>query len=382
MSVVLGSNDLDSLRARLDELEAAVPILEAEVRNLRGERSQRRGRVGRKQSMELGEASEAVSRRRMLGMLKGAAAAGAGLAVIGTSKQAYADAIGLGTADLHALQIGGANTNSAGTTSLTGSLPSDAAMFRARHNGSSGGPDALVGGQGSSSSGVTGGSGVFGFAFAAAASGVRGFHVNAGVGVLGASNAGPAVRVADRVDGFGGPPTIPMPPTTGTWATGSLVNSAGQLWYCYLAGVGSASKWARLSSTFVPLTPTRVYDSRVGAPLPTGILSAGANRLISVADGRDGAGAVATANLVPAGATAVTANVTVTGTASGFGYLAINPGGNTVEGASTINWSAAGQTLANGVTLTLNASRQLTVICNGIAGASTHFIVDVSGYYL
>ena len=63
-----------------------------------------------------------------------------------------------------------------------------------------------------------------------------------------------------------------------------------------------------------------------------------------------------------------------------FGHLAIDPGGNTVEGASTINWSAAGLTIANGVTLTLNATRQLTVICNG--GGSTHFIIDIAGYYL
>ena len=115
--------------------------------------------------------------------------------------------------------------------------------------------------------------------------------------------------------------------------------------------------------------------------MPTpGLLSTGQNRLVSVADGRDNNGTVTTPNLVPAGATAVTANVTVTGTTGTFGYLAINPGGNTVEGASTINWFGAGQTLANGVGLTLNATRQITVICNG--GGGTHFIIDISGYYL
>lgn len=71
--------------------------------------------------------------------------------------------------------------------------------------------------------------------------------------------------------------------------------------------------------------------------------------------------------------------MTVTGTTGGFGYLAINPGGNTVEGASTINWFGAGQSLANGVALSLNGSRQVTVICNG--GGNTHFIIDVAGYF-
>ena len=74
------------------------------------------------------------------------------------------------------------------------------------------------------------------------------------------------------------------------------------------------------------------------------------------------------------------ANVTVVGTASG-GYLAVNPGGVTAVTASTINWSAAGQILANGITLTLNASRQVTVVCGG-GGAATDYIIDVLGYYL
>ena len=52
----------------------------------------------------------------------------------------------------------------------------------------------------------------------------------------------------------------------------------------------------------------------------------------------------------------------------------------TSVGASTINWSAPGQVLANGVTLTLNTDRQLTIVAGG--GGSTEFIVDISGYYL
>ena len=100
---------------------------------------------------------------------------------------------------------------------------------------------------------------------------------------------------------------------------------------------------------------------------------------MSVADERDGNGAVFNPDIVPVGATVVAANVTVTGTTGSFGFLSIYPGGYAGE-ASTINWFGAGQTLANGVALTLNGSRQLNVICNG--GGSTHFIIDVSGYFL
>ena len=161
-------------------------------------------------------------------------------------------------------------------------------------------------------------------------------------------------------------------------------DALGNVWYCYEEG--APGKWRKLAGpgtggAFHPITPTRVYDSRAAAPSP-GLLAAGNNRLVSVADGRDNNGTINAANIVAGGATAVAANITITGTTGGFGYLSINPGGNTVEGASTINWSAAGLTIANGVTLTLNASRQLTVICGGGAGASTHFIVDIAGYYL
>jgi len=365
-----GSEDVAVLRARLDELEA-------EVRNLRGGGRRVRRRRG---AVDATDAPEPVSRRHMLGLLKGAAAAGAGMAVLGSSKTAFATVATPGAANGDALSMGNANTGVTAETSLTGSVATDS-VFKVNNTNHTGSPWAIEGVQSSSDPDLEGGFGVYGTAHATAAVGVAGVHRNSGVGLAGVSASGAALVVTDSFDALF-EPSVPMPPTTGTWSTGSMVNSSGQLWYCYVAGVGSASKWVRLSSSFVPVTPTRVYDSRAGAPSPTGILPAGANRLVSVADGRNGAGAVVTPNLVPAGATAVTANVTVTGTTSGFGYLAINPGGNTVEGASTINWFGAGQTIANGVTLTLNVSREVTVICNGAAGASTHFLIDVSGYYL
>ena len=194
-----------------------------------------------------------------------------------------------------------------------------------------------------------------------------------GVGAVGSKGALqllPYVAEAPpaRVTGFG----------KGTLET----DNAGNVWYCYEAG--TPGKWRKLAGAgtagaFHPITPTRVYDSRAAAPAP-GPIASGTNRLVSVADGRDGAGAVTAANIVASGATAVAANITITGTTGTFGYLAINPGGNTVEGASTINWSAPGLSIANGVTLTLNTTRQLTVICNG--GGTTHFIIDIAGYYL
>jgi hypothetical protein len=74
----------------------------------------------------------------------------------------------------------------------------------------------------------------------------------------------------------------------------------------------------------------------------------------------------------------VFANVTVVGT-TGEGWLAINPGGTTAVSASSINWSASDQILANGISLKLNGTRQITVV-NGSPG-STQFIIDILGYY-
>jgi len=175
-------------------------------------------------------------------------------------------------------------------------------------------------------------------------------------------------------------------PTTRTDAhlVGEMESVDGDLWFCVVAG--TPGTWRKITGPgvaggFHPLTPGRVYDSRQAAPA-NGPISAGQNRTISVADRRDAllsTGAVVQADFVPAGATAVAANVTITGTL-GSGYLVFNPGGNTTVGASTINWKADNQDIANGVILTLDASRQLTVVAGG--GGSTGFIVDITGYYL
>jgi len=77
----------------------------------------------------------------------------------------------------------------------------------------------------------------------------------------------------------------------------------------------------------------------------------------------------------------VLANVTVANTV-GAGFLTINPGTTTAIGSSSINWSASGQILNNGVSLTLGGDRQVTVIPGGSNGAATDLIIDITGYFL
>lgn len=175
------------------------------------------------------------------------------------------------------------------------------------------------------------------------------------------------------------------PARTVAYTPGEMIlDGGGNLWLN--VGSGTPGTWRKLSGpatagAFHAIAPGRVYDSRVSAPVGlVGSLGNLQNRTISLADKRDPTtGAVVTANLVPAGATAVTANLTVVNTI-GSGFLTVNPGGTITTDTAAINWSETGQILNNGLNLTLNPLRQVTVICGG--GGSTDFVIDVSGYYL
>ncbi|MGZ4673064.1 MAG: hypothetical protein ACXV8K_10430 [Ilumatobacteraceae bacterium] len=127
---------------------------------------------------------------------------------------------------------------------------------------------------------------------------------------------------------------------------------------------------------FHPIAPARVYDSRFNAPI--GIVPAGGSRLISVANAYNpGTNVISHVDVVPAGAVAIAYNLTVTDTPAA-GYLQLAPGSSTVVTGSSINW-AAGQTVANGGTVTLDASRQVKALP---VASSCNVIVDVQGYYL
>jgi len=81
---------------------------------------------------------------------------------------------------------------------------------------------------------------------------------------------------------------------------------------------------------------------------------------------------------IPAGARAVSANVTVTG-GSGAGFVAIGPG--CITQVSNVNW-AAGQTRANNAVLALDVGGAVTVRAQVAPGNGTvQFVLDVNGYF-
>jgi hypothetical protein len=134
-----------------------------------------------------------------------------------------------------------------------------------------------------------------------------------------------------------------------------------------------------ITTSFVPVNPGRVYDSR-WAVFGGAKINAGENRTISVKDRRrinPDDGAVDLVDFVPAGAGAIAYNLTITETVNA-GFLATTPGDAATYAASTINWSQTGQNLANGTVVTIDSARSLKVFAGGL----THFIIDVVGYYV
>jgi hypothetical protein len=131
---------------------------------------------------------------------------------------------------------------------------------------------------------------------------------------------------------------------------------------------------------FFPVTPFRAFDSRdadYGAAAT--ILTPGAVKTISIADGHDLTTGVTNAtNLVPAAATAITYNITITG-ATGGNFVAVTPGDAATFGVSTINFNGV-MDVANGATVGIATDRTIKLFGGGGSG-SVHVIVDVTGYY-
>jgi hypothetical protein len=124
---------------------------------------------------------------------------------------------------------------------------------------------------------------------------------------------------------------------------------------------------------FVSVFPCRVIDTRgytpPSPPYGAPALSAGVLREFAVIGGGCG---------IPVGAAAVSANATVTGT-TGPGYLSLWPGGGAPwPGVSTLNFTGAGQTVANAAVIPLSATGTISA---QTYGATLDFILDVNGYY-
>jgi hypothetical protein len=123
--------------------------------------------------------------------------------------------------------------------------------------------------------------------------------------------------------------------------------------------------------------PLRAYDSRDASGARIGINE---TRTISLATGKNAAGATVLA--VPPGATAAIITLTVTDTTVGIGgtggfLKAYSAALATAPATSSINWTGADQNIAVNAQIAIDASGQIKITDGANA---THFVVDVVGY--
>lgn len=124
-----------------------------------------------------------------------------------------------------------------------------------------------------------------------------------------------------------------------------------------------------LALIFHTLIPCRVADTRnADGPYGAPALQAGMEREFVIA-GQCG---------IPPGAKAVAFNVTVT-QPTAQGHITLFPAGTSLPLASTLNYRP-GQTRANNAIVALGSGGALAVLCGQSAG-TTHFIIDVTGYF-
>jgi hypothetical protein len=133
--------------------------------------------------------------------------------------------------------------------------------------------------------------------------------------------------------------------------------------------MASAAPGDVVSSSFVPVVPVRILDTR---PAPSNVGGIA---------GPVGAGATISFQVtgvagVPANATSVVLNVTVDGTTAGS-FLTVFPTGTPLPTASNLNW-AAGVTIPNLVSVKVGTGGKVSVY--NFAGAA-HVLADVAGYY-
>jgi hypothetical protein len=122
-------------------------------------------------------------------------------------------------------------------------------------------------------------------------------------------------------------------------------------------------------STFVGIAPVRLLDSRFNIGT-TGPFTASVPKSVDIA-GRLG---------IPNNAVAITGNLTVVGQQQA-GYASLTPLPNANPATSTINFPL-GDSRANNVTSPLSNAGGVSLTYKAGAGKQTHFILDVTGYFL
>ena len=122
----------------------------------------------------------------------------------------------------------------------------------------------------------------------------------------------------------------------------------------------------------MPVTPVRVLDTRPG-PGQIGLLGKFTAKVARTWQ-------VTGVGGIPAGAVAVTGNVTVT-QQEAVGFVAVTPTATNSPPSSTIN-IPLNDNRANNLTVPLSSTGTLSATYGAATGKKTHLIFDVTGYFL
>jgi hypothetical protein len=166
-----------------------------------------------------------------------------------------------------------------------------------------------------------------------------------------------------------------------------VVDGNGVVWVSQQAPSGSPASayWRRLNST-IPITPTRIIDTRNGTGGITGPLAANTTYTWGPIPGAtiQGGPKNGQSNGVDAHAIGIVGNVTATGF-SGNGYLAVFPAGTAYDPStspSTMNYSDSAWAWANAFTSLLGTGANAGKISVRIGLISTHLVMDIVAYLI
>ena len=171
-------------------------------------------------------------------------------------------------------------------------------------------------------------------------------------------DAGTATYAGDRWGDYVGVAQDPSDPNA-VWQADEYTASTG-------AWATAVSQLQTGGATYVPMTPIRVLDTRIGTGL-SGRFVSGVPRTWQLSG-------------VPAAAVAITGNVTVTGQTT-YGFVAVTAAPTATPSTSTINFPV-GDNRANNVTVAVGAGGQLSAVFKATANQSTNLVFDVTGYFL
>ncbi|MCW2614366.1 MAG: N-acetylmuramoyl-L-alanine amidase [Frankiales bacterium] len=178
-------------------------------------------------------------------------------------------------------------------------------------------------------------------------------------------------------DLFGYSSTVAFPPGD-LWAVdrqglraGRVTTTAGDDTQAHVQGPAPSAVSAGAPSTYTPVTPRRILDTRApGVGAPAAKIGPGATIDLAVR------GVTTAQGPVPANASAVVLNLTVTGTTASTDVRAY-PSGTPVPGASSVN-AGAGQTVPNLVTVRIGDNGAITL---RNSGGTVNLIGDIAGWY-